>query len=289
MAQLGFQGEVVSHLEHGVAGEVTVGVVGPDATGGAQAGIVGDGGGEDGEQEEEAEQSRAISVADAAPGDLTLGTKIFKATGRSGVPVFIAPCEIQRDGQAARGGGTTALQERSGMGFQGFLLLEEDDDEDPVAQRKKWFKEMRGWLMVLATLVASVTYQAGLNPPGGFWQDDADGHHAGDPVLRDRHWSKYMIFYYLNATAFVTSLVIMVLLMSERFYHTESKVVALMFTTFVDLISLVGAYIASTRTTGFFSSCICIVIIACISFVGIVTFGEYVVHTTYDHLYTCPN
>ncbi|KAJ1259012.1 hypothetical protein BS78_10G120700 [Paspalum vaginatum] len=221
---------------------------------------------------EEAQQSRAISVADAAPGDLTLGTKIIKATGKCGVPVFIAPCEIQRDGQAARGGtSTAALQERS-MGFQGFLLLEEKDDEDPVAQRKKWFKEMRGWLMVLATVAASVTYQAGLNPPGGFWQDDDNGHHAGDPVLRDRHWAKYMIFYYFNATAFVTSLVIMVLLMSERFYHTEIKVVALMLTTFVDLISLIGAYIAGT--TRFFSSCIYIIVIACVSFAAVIYIGE---------------
>ena len=53
------------------------------------------------------------------------------------------------------------------MGFEGVLLLEARDDEDPMAQCKKWFKEMRGWPMVLATVVASVTYQAGLSPPDG--------------------------------------------------------------------------------------------------------------------------
>ena len=74
-----------------------------------------------------------------------------------------------------------------GMGFQGFLLLKASDDDDPVTQRKKWFKEMRGWLMVLAVLAASVTYQAGLNPPGGFWQqDDAQGNVAGTPVLQSK-------------------------------------------------------------------------------------------------------
>uniref|UniRef100_A0A0D9WPC2 PGG domain-containing protein n=1 Tax=Leersia perrieri TaxID=77586 RepID=A0A0D9WPC2_9ORYZ len=83
---------------------------------------------------------------------------------------------------------------------------------DPDAdERNKWFREMRGWLMVVATVAASVTYQAGLNPPGGFWQDDRENdHRAGNPVLRDRINARYQAFYYFNSTAFVTSLVIMV-------------------------------------------------------------------------------
>ena len=41
--------------------------------------------------------------------------------------------------------------------------------------------------MLLAVLAASVTYQAGLNPPGGFWQqDDAQGNVAGTPVLQSK-------------------------------------------------------------------------------------------------------
>jgi hypothetical protein len=233
---------------------------------------------------EEAQGSRAISVADSAPGDTTLE---ISATGKRGIPVLVAPAPLhsQRDCDGrARRGGATAEEMMGSMGFQGFLLLEARDDDDPVAQRKKWFREMRGWLMVLATVAASVTYQAGLNPPGGFWQDDNEHHHAGNPVLRDKHWSRYMIFYYLNATAFVTSLVIMVLLMSERFYHTEAKVVALMLTTCIDLISLIGAYIAGT--TRFFSSCIYIIVIACVAFAGVIYIGEYVWCVIYA-IYMC--
>jgi hypothetical protein len=217
---------------------------------------------------DEAQQGRAISVADAPPG----ATEI-RATGQRGIPVLVAPLQSQQSGGGSAGGGGANAQEMGGMGFQGFLLLEHKGDDDPDTQRKKWFREMRGWLMVLATVAASVTYQAGLNPPGGFWQDDKDGHRAGDPVLHDRHRSRYMVFYYMNATAFVTSLVIMVLLMSERFYHTETKVVALMLTTCIDLISLIGAYIAGT--TRFSTSCIYIIVIAFVSFVGVIYIGEY--------------
>lgn len=42
----------VQYLQDGVAGEVAIGVVSPDSAGGAEAGVVGDRGGEDGKQEE---------------------------------------------------------------------------------------------------------------------------------------------------------------------------------------------------------------------------------------------
>ncbi|BAS97275.1 uncharacterized protein [Oryza sativa Japonica Group] len=138
-----------------------------------------------------------------------------------------------------------------------------------------WFKEMRGWLMVVATVAASVTYQAGLNPPGGFWQDNLGGrggHRAGNPVLRDSVAARYQAFYYLNSTSFVTSLVIIVLLMSKRFYETKAKVVALLLTTFADLAGLVGAYIAGS--TRYMSSCIYVIVIAGVAFLCVIYAGH---------------
>jgi hypothetical protein len=130
----------------------------------------------------EAQEGRAISVVDGALGSDATPPVIteISATGKRGIPVLIAPLQSQQRHTRARG----ATAQEMSTGFQGFLLLEKNDDDDP---RKKWFKKMSGWLMVLANLVVSVTYQAGLNPPGGFWQDNSDGHHAGEPVLRDVH------------------------------------------------------------------------------------------------------
>ncbi|KAM0917753.1 hypothetical protein ACQ4PT_009199 [Festuca glaucescens] len=132
------------------------------------------------------EEGRAVPVADAAPGDTV--PMVITASGNHGIPVLITPTVT----------GATAS-------FQGFLVLqqeaakkEEEEAEDPLAERKKWFREMRGWLMVLATVAASVAYQAGLNPPGGFWQDNNGGHRAGNPVLRDQHWVRYILFYYFQ-------------------------------------------------------------------------------------------
>ncbi|GJN28999.1 hypothetical protein PR202_gb17184 [Eleusine coracana subsp. coracana] len=189
------------------------------------------------------EAASAASAPQEAASDAEADAVITKISGEEwGIKLRITPVQSQQgDGQSS---GATAQEVN--LSFKGILRILDDDGAE--AQRRKWFKEMRGWLMVLTTVAASVTYQAGLNPPGGFWQDDPKNksHHAGDPALHDEHHSRYMIFYYFNATAFVTSLVIMVLLMSERFYHTEGKVLALLLATIVDLASLIGAYIAGT-------------------------------------------
>ncbi|XP_006656890.1 uncharacterized protein LOC102711163 [Oryza brachyantha] len=201
---------------------------------------------------------RAVPVTDVAPGGLA-GLELTPTVKR-GMPVLITPSPH---------GGTSAAAEAAP--FQGIIIFKES--EDPAAARNRWFREMRGWLMVVATVAASMSYQAGLNPPGGFWQsNDADGHLAGNPVLRDVSPGRYKTFYYFNATTFVTSLVISVLLMSERFYRSETKVVTLMLATFVDLASLVSAYIAGS--TRFMSSCIYVIVITGVAFLCVIAMGE---------------
>uniref|UniRef100_I1Q1M3 PGG domain-containing protein n=2 Tax=Oryza glaberrima TaxID=4538 RepID=I1Q1M3_ORYGL len=207
---------------------------------------------------------RAVPVGDAAPGELAAPAAInLVPNGKRGMPVLITPSLPQQQGGAS-----------AAAPFHGIIVLKEEN-EDPVALRNKWFREMRGWLMVVATVAASASYQAGLNPPGGFWQDDKPGpggHSAGNPVLRHTSPARYKTFYYFNATTFVTSLVITVLLMSERFYRSETKVVALMIATFLDLASLVGAYIAGS--TRFTSSCIYVIVITGFAFACVIAMGE---------------
>ncbi|XP_044960867.1 uncharacterized protein LOC123411971 [Hordeum vulgare subsp. vulgare] len=102
--------------------------------------------------------------------------------------------------------------------------------------------EFKEQILLLSTLVATVTYVAGLNLPGGSWeQDNPEGRMAGDPILRDTHYRRYLSFYYCNAAALAASLVvslIVIVLPKKKHYWT----VALRMVMMLDLLGLMGAY-----------------------------------------------
>jgi hypothetical protein len=125
--------------------------------------------------------------------------------------------------------------------------------------------ELRKYILLLASLVATVTYAAGFSPPGGVWQDTAVGHLAGDPIIRDTHHKRYVAFFYCNATAFAASLVVIVITLTLAylddnkdkysgskqivFQYMEKQWIAirtLQVAMVLDLLSLMGAYVAGT-------------------------------------------
>jgi hypothetical protein len=118
------------------------------------------------------------------------------------------------------------------------VTMDNDDKKDLEKRRK--------FLMLLAILAASITYQAGMSPPGGFWTDNNDVHRAGDPVFQDEFHPRYRVFFYFNATAFMASLSVIMLLVSRRLCHKGLKCYALNACVLVDLISLMGAFAAGS-------------------------------------------
>jgi uncharacterized membrane protein YsdA (DUF1294 family) len=114
----------------------------------------------------------------------------------------------------------------------------------------------RKYLMVLGILVASVTYQAGLEPPGGAWQSSSDEwYEAGNPVMHDNRRPRYLAFFYSNSTSFMASLVVIILLLlvpPEKLIGVDNlerrrKWIVVMNTTIVlDLLGLLGAYAAGS-------------------------------------------
>ncbi|VAI62332.1 unnamed protein product [Triticum turgidum subsp. durum] len=112
---------------------------------------------------------------------------------------------------------------------------------DNVSARKGLDKA-RSLVLLLATLAATITYTAGLDPPGGVWQDKGDGYIAGDPILITTNIRRYRAFYYCNSVAFVASLVVIVLVQTERLIKHHVLEAAMI----LDLFGLIGAYAAGS-------------------------------------------
>uniref|UniRef100_A0A0D9WPB5 PGG domain-containing protein n=1 Tax=Leersia perrieri TaxID=77586 RepID=A0A0D9WPB5_9ORYZ len=125
-------------------------------------------------------------------------------------------------------------------------------------------EKMHKCLLLLAILAATVTYNAGLSPPGGVWADDTDGHVAGDPILQAHYPVRYNVFFFCNATAFVASLVITMLLLSSTFSFHGYRVRALQAAMALDLLGLLGAFAAggcrSVRTSAFVLSLVAVIV-----------------------------
>ncbi|KAG8050695.1 hypothetical protein GUJ93_ZPchr0009g1302 [Zizania palustris] len=134
-------------------------------------------------------------------------------------------------------------------------------------------KKSRMYLLLLGILAASVTYQAGLNPPGGFWQNNGtDGHRhylAGDPVLHITYPRRYLVFFYCNATAFIASLVILILLLSNIFSTQGIKYCALQVAMILDLFGLIGAYAAGSCRQASKSVYVSVLVLPVFLYVGI--------------------
>jgi hypothetical protein len=104
-------------------------------------------------------------------------------------------------------------------------------------------EHLREVLMLLATFAVNVTYVAGLNTPGGFWDNTEGGHRAGEAILMDRQMVRLRLFYVCNTTAFAASLVIITVVLLDT--KSEKKKTPF-WCSMITLVGIVGAYIASS-------------------------------------------
>jgi hypothetical protein len=136
------------------------------------------------------------------------------------------------------------------------------------SEAKKLLHAKRKYLMLLGILVASVTYDAGLAPPGGAWQKDdiAAGDNAGDPVMHDNRRTRYFAIFYSNSTSFVASIVVIFLLLTERLQKERWWLGVMNTTVVLDLLGLVVAYAAGSSRASRTSvkvSALVMVVLAC--------------------------
>uniref|UniRef100_A0ACD5TSW8 Uncharacterized protein n=1 Tax=Avena sativa TaxID=4498 RepID=A0ACD5TSW8_AVESA len=149
----------------------------------------------------------------------------------------------------------------------------------PAAEEESHkIKERRKFLLLLATFATPLTYGAGLAPPGGFWSVTEAGHRAGAPLLRDgRYKILYHAFFYANATSFVASLAIIMLLLSRSLSGHLARSYALLVCVLVELLGLMAAFAAGScrwiTTTAYIFSLIALVLVYIVFQVVILVFA----------------
>lgn len=81
---------------------------------------------------------------------------------------------------------------------------------------EEWISKRRDALMVVASLIATMAFQSGLNPPGGLWQEDSHDqkHEAGQAIMASKYPTYYSYYLSFNTTGFIASLSIILLLIT---------------------------------------------------------------------------
>ncbi|KAL6654650.1 hypothetical protein ACP70R_008115 [Stipagrostis hirtigluma subsp. patula] len=190
-----------------------------------------------------------------------------KNKGKTTSNVADESCAVESSGAGGGNPAAGAIAEvpsaDAGGGGAGAGGAEAGNDDDTYAKCK--------YLMLLGILMASVTYQAGLVPPGGVWQKDGDGHAAGDPVLRTNRRLRYLFFFHCNSTSFVASVVVVVLLLPKKLVGIGWWLTVTNVTVVLNLFGLLGAHAAGSSRGWETSGYIVAMIVAAVAFVFVHT------------------
>ncbi|OEL34367.1 hypothetical protein BAE44_0004614 [Dichanthelium oligosanthes] len=135
-------------------------------------------------------------------------------------------------------------------------------------QSEKHLKKTRTCLLLLAILAVSLTYQSGLNPPGGFWSRSENNHSAGDRILEDNNHPRFIAFFYFNAVAFVASFVMILIILSKSMSERVTKRRQLQIAMVVDLLSLTGAFVMGSCREAKKSIYITVLVCLVLAYVG---------------------
>ncbi|KAJ4957379.1 hypothetical protein NE237_024490 [Protea cynaroides] len=130
--------------------------------------------------------------------------------------------------------------------------------KDPK-KKGDWVRKKRNTIMVVASLIATMAFQAGVNPPGGLWQETTFdshgnlGHHAGSSILSTENPSAYDEFLVVNTVGFIASLSIILSLISglplkNRFFMWVLMVIMWIAITSMAQVYLTTIYISSNNT-----------------------------------------
>ncbi|KAF3774007.1 Ankyrin repeat-containing protein [Nymphaea thermarum] len=106
--------------------------------------------------------------------------------------------------------------------------------------------EKRAAMMIVSVLIATLTYQATLNPPGGFWQDNNHNGTAG-AAINARYHGDYNNFVKCNAVGLFASLATILLLTSATTIKRPIMIWFLMLIMWVSVFSVACSFIYGLR------------------------------------------
>ncbi|GAB2222995.1 hypothetical protein Droror1_Dr00017128 [Drosera rotundifolia] len=114
-----------------------------------------------------------------------------------------------------------------------------------------WLENQRSTIMVVASLIATMAYQGGLNPPGGVWQDSQPSttgampsHIVGTSVIARTYAYEYNMYMVVNTVGLVSSMSIILLLISGLPCRGFS-VRMMMFFMWLAISSMIFSYLLS--------------------------------------------
>ncbi|KAK7276514.1 hypothetical protein RIF29_17654 [Crotalaria pallida] len=123
--------------------------------------------------------------------------------------------------------------------------------------QSNWMEQMRGNLMLVATVIATMNFQIAINPPGGVWQSDTNSQQgcapnktckAGTSVLAFGDTNQifhYEIFILLCTISFSASLTIILLLICGFPLSNRLVMWLLIIAMIISVYCTAGAYVVS--------------------------------------------
>ncbi|KAG8375723.1 hypothetical protein BUALT_Bualt10G0130100 [Buddleja alternifolia] len=120
-------------------------------------------------------------------------------------------------------------------------------------QRVMWLTKKGDAIMVMAVLIATMAFQAGVSPAGGIWQENSkdnskqedNAYKAGEAIMSSTHPEAYKNFICANTIAFVSSVTTILLLLSGLPFRRELYMSILMIIMWLTVTSLSASYAIS--------------------------------------------
>uniref|UniRef100_N1QPJ6 PGG domain-containing protein n=1 Tax=Aegilops tauschii TaxID=37682 RepID=N1QPJ6_AEGTA len=140
-------------------------------------------------------------------------------------------------------------------------------------------------LMLLGILVAGVTFQAGLDPPGGVWQQSNE---AGSPVMLSTRRRQYLTFLYSNSTSFAASIVVIMLLVLQSLTKEGLPIQVMRLVVLLDFLGLLVAYAAGSIRGGNSSMIIASLAIPILTYCALMVLARFVLPFFLEERFVLP-